>query len=91
MGEMVIKVEQFFAELSVVLFNAGIRNYIIAGGETSGVVAQRLGIEGFLIGPQIDPGVPWVRAVNRNIHLALKSGNFGSVDFFRKAQGFLHA
>ena len=85
------EVEHFFAELSVALYNAGIRNYIIAGGETSGAVAQRLGIEAFLIGPQIDPGVPWVRAVNKDIHLALKSGNFGSVDFFRKAQGSLYA
>ncbi|MDC7230648.1 MAG: four-carbon acid sugar kinase family protein [Sphaerochaetaceae bacterium] len=85
------EVERFFAQLSIALYDIGIRNYIIAGGETSGVVAKRLGIEGFLIGPQIDPGVPWVRAVNKEIHLALKSGNFGSVDFFKKAQDCLHA
>jgi len=42
------------------------------------------------IGPQIDPGVPWTavqseRWPGKPIHLALKSGNFGTVDFFVKA------
>lgn len=85
------EIECFFAELSTSLFEAGVRNFIIAGGETSGVVAQQLGIGAFLMGPQIDPGVPWVKAVGKDIYLALKSGNFGSIDFFRKAQEFFHA
>jgi hypothetical protein len=43
-----------------------------------------------IIGPQIDPGVPWtcVRpsvAPGRDVHVALKSGNFGGQDFFVKA------
>jgi uncharacterized protein YgbK (DUF1537 family) len=39
------------------------------------------------IGPQIDPGVPWTVSVGSEIEvaLALKSGNFGTPDFFRKA------
>jgi uncharacterized protein YgbK (DUF1537 family) len=40
------------------------------------------------IGAQIDPGVPWCHAVGpygRGLHLALKSGNFGAMDFFTRA------
>lgn len=80
------RVESFFGKISVELVASNVRNFIIAGGETSGVVAQNLGIEAFQIGPQIDPGVPWVKAVGEEVFLALKSGNFGSEDFFRKAQ-----
>jgi uncharacterized protein YgbK (DUF1537 family) len=36
------------------------------------------------IGPEIDPGVPAMRA-DENLVLALKSGNFGADDFFEKA------
>lgn len=80
------EIETFFAMLAPALLNIGIKNFITAGGETSGVVAQNLGIRAFLIGPQIDPGVPWVKALEKDIYLALKSGNFGSVEFFKKAQ-----
>ena len=35
---------------------------------------------------QIDPGVPWTESLDAPpIALALKSGNFGSADFFAKA------
>ena len=42
------------------------------------------------IGPQIDPGVPWCHAQSEvaardGLHLTLKSGNFGTDDFFTKA------
>ena len=57
----------------------------VAGGETSGACVQALGITQLRIGPQIDPGVPWCHAAARGLHLALKSGNFGKVDFFRRA------
>ena len=44
------------------------------------------------LGPQIDPGVPWtVTLGERPLALALKSGNFGSRDFFMKALGQLDA
>lgn len=79
-------IEHFFAELALALLQKGFQTFIIAGGETSGVVTQTLGIEAFVIGQQIDPGVPWVKDVNSEVYLALKSGNFGSIDFFKKAQ-----
>ncbi|MDA1258142.1 MAG: four-carbon acid sugar kinase family protein [Chloroflexi bacterium] len=69
-----------------VLVEAGVRRLVVAGGETSGAVVQELGVRGIRIGPQIDPGVPWtVTTSEPQIALALKSGNFGSEDFFLKA------
>ncbi|WP_139705559.1 3-oxo-tetronate kinase [Aeromonas hydrophila] len=83
-------VEQCFARLAVLLRAAGIDSFIIAGGETSSRVTQALGIAAFHIGPQIAPGVPWVRATDAPLSLALKSGNFGDETFFSRAQEFFH-
>ena len=79
-------IERLFGSLALELRNVGVRNFIVAGGETSGKIVQSLGISAFYIGPQIDPGVPWVKAVDQGLYLALKSGNFGADDFFSKAQ-----
>jgi uncharacterized protein YgbK (DUF1537 family) len=64
----------------------GVRQMIIAGGETSGAVIAALGVRNLDVGPEIEPGVPWL--VGRDeplIALALKSGNFGGSDFFLSA------
>lgn len=79
-------IEQVFAQLAVKLKSAGFTNFITAGGETSSIVVQQLGFSGFHIGKQIAPGVPWLKAVEEPIYLALKSGNFGKEDFFSFAQ-----
>ncbi len=79
-------IEGLFAYLALELYKAGVKNFISAGGETSGKIVQSLDIKAFFIGPQIDPGVPWVKAVGQDVYLALKSGNFGTDDFFMKAQ-----
>ncbi len=79
-------IEQFFAALSAKLQQANIERFIVAGGETSGIVTKSLNVQGFFIGPAIAPGVPWVRSINNNISLTLKSGNFGKEDFFQTAQ-----
>jgi uncharacterized protein YgbK (DUF1537 family) len=84
-------VERFFARLAVLLRGAGYDHFIIAGGETSSVVSQALMVKGFYIGPQIAPGVPWVRTLDRSLSLALKSGNFGDEAFFAKALSFIPA
>jgi len=81
-------VERTFGKLAKLLAEDGFDTFIVAGGETSGIVVQSLGVTGFHIGPQIAPGVPWVRAVDRPISLALKSGNFGKERFFFDAQHF---
>lgn len=81
-------VETFFSLLAIKLHTYGVRNFIVAGGETSGVVTQSLKVDSFHIGPQIAPGVPWVKAINQDLSLALKSGNFGDENFFTTAQGY---
>ena len=61
---------------------------VVAGGETSGAVVSALGIAALQIGPEIDPGVPWTLALDTDgniiLPMALKSGNFGAMDFFCK-------
>ncbi|MDU8924881.1 four-carbon acid sugar kinase family protein [Pasteurellaceae bacterium LIM206] len=79
-------IENTFARLADKLKAAGVINFITAGGETSSIIVQQLGITGFRIGKQIAPGVPWLNALNDNIFLALKSGNFGKENFFEFAQ-----
>jgi uncharacterized protein YgbK (DUF1537 family) len=68
------------------LIAMGVRKLVVAGGETSGAVVQALDVQSLRIGPQIDPGVPWTLANGAPpVALALKSGNFGTPDFFAKA------
>lgn len=84
------KIEDLFAETARLLVAGGVTRLVTAGGETSGAVVEGLGISALEIGPEIDPGVPAVRAIgDTSLVLALKSGNFGSEDFFEKALGIL--
>jgi uncharacterized protein YgbK (DUF1537 family) len=80
-------IEAAMAEIAEALVARGVRRLIVAGGETSGAVVQRLGISHLRIGEAIDPGVPWTYAEGSGpaLRLALKSGNFGAPDFFSKA------
>ncbi|MBD5803258.1 hypothetical protein AZOA_26940 [Azoarcus sp. Aa7] len=89
-----VLVENALAAIAQGLVAAGVGQLIVAGGETSGAVVKALGVSGLRIGPEIDPGVPWTVALTadrsgdrsaRPIALALKSGNFGTTDFFLKA------
>jgi len=78
-------IEAAMAAIAEGLVAQGVGRLVVAGGETSGAVVQRLGVTALRIGPEIDPGVPWTFAEPRGLHLALKSGNFGARDFFLKA------
>jgi uncharacterized protein YgbK (DUF1537 family) len=83
-------VERTIAAIARGLVERGVRQLVVAGGETSGACVQALGIAQMQIGPQIDPGVPWCHArtdvaQGTSVHIALKSGNFGGDDFFTKA------
>ena len=78
-------VERTLAAIAAGLVTRGVRRLVVAGGETSGACVQALGVRQLRIGPQIAPGVPWCHAAEPGLHLALKSGNFGQVDFFRRA------
>lgn len=80
-------IENMLASIAEGLVKLGVRQLLVAGGETSGACVHKLGIDQMQIGPQIDPGVPWCYAQGKYqvLHLALKSGNFGTDDFFTKA------
>ncbi|UUZ70144.1 four-carbon acid sugar kinase family protein [Polaromonas sp. P2-4] len=83
-------VERTVAAIARGLVERGVRQLVVAGGETSGACVQALNITQLQIGPQIDPGVPWCHAPSdaadaKGLHLTLKSGNFGTDDFFTKA------
>jgi len=76
-----------YTSAAIAAFEAGIRRFVVAGGETSGAVAQALGLSRLDIGAEIAPGVPWTfsRVRGEDIAITLKSGNFGDGDFFATA------
>ena len=80
-------VERTLAAIAKGLVALGVRQLIVAGGETSGACVQALGVTHMQIGPQIAPGVPWCHAPSEGapLHITLKSGNFGGNDFFTDA------
>jgi 3-dehydrotetronate 4-kinase len=79
-------IEGFFGALAAKLVEDGVTRIAVGGGETSGAVVGELGVDRFVIGPEIDPGVPALATKRpRPIRMALKSGNFGAPDFFAKA------
>jgi len=86
-------IEQAMADIAQGLVASGVRRLVVAGGETSGAVVDRLGIPGFLVGAEIAAGVPvFARRggaekgeTDRDMLLALKSGNFGGPEFFSDA------
>jgi 3-dehydrotetronate 4-kinase len=79
-------IETFFGALAARLVDDGVTRMVVGGGETSGAVVSELGVDRFVIGPEIDPGVPALATTRpRPIRMALKSGNFGAPDFFAKA------
>jgi 3-dehydrotetronate 4-kinase len=81
-------IEQALATLAAALVERGVRRLVVAGGETSGAVVDRLAIPAFLVGPEIAAGVPVLRTKGmkgREMVLALKSGNFGGAEFFSDA------
>jgi uncharacterized protein YgbK (DUF1537 family) len=86
-GELV---EHALSTIAREFVSQGVGQLVVAGGETSGVCVRALSIEQMQIGPQIDPGVPWCYASSPlspqdGMHITLKSGNFGSLDFFSKS------
>jgi uncharacterized protein YgbK (DUF1537 family) len=77
-------IESAMAALAEAMAARGVHRLIIAGGETSGAVVDRLGLKAFFIGEEIAPGVPALFSVGGRdrVGMALKSGNFGGPDFF---------
>ena len=78
--------ERAMAAIAQKLITRGVRQLVVAGGETSGAVVSALNVRALRIGHQIAPGVPWTVAEGDTaVALALKSGNFGAESFFRDA------
>jgi uncharacterized protein YgbK (DUF1537 family) len=80
-------IEGFMGALARALVARGVTRLVVAGGETSGAVVSALALPAFAIGPEIDPGVPALRA--GKLALTLKSGNFGRPTFFAHAAAVL--
>lgn len=70
------------------LVGLGIRQLIVAGGETSGAVVRRLGITTAHVGKEVSPGVPWLKTETEPaLSILLKSGNLGTPELFLDAWG----
>ena len=80
-------IEKSLAAVAAEVVQRGLsQRLIVAGGETSGAVVDALKIQAVEVLAAIDPGVPCLKSVgSQPLALALKSGNFGSLDFFNKA------
>ena len=79
-------IENVFGSIAAALADRGVRTFVVAGGETSGAVLQALGIRMLTFGDELDRGVPWTSSLDpAGFVFALKSGNFGTKDFFVKA------
>jgi uncharacterized protein YgbK (DUF1537 family) len=78
--------DELFGEAARLLVQHGVRRIVVGGGETSGAVVSALKLGALTIGAEIDIGVPaLISGGSDPVALALKSGNFGSKDFFAKA------
>ena len=60
-------VERTLAGVARGLVALGVRQLIVAGGETSGACVQALNVAQMQIGWQIDPGVPWCHAKTNGV------------------------
>lgn len=75
--------EDILGTLAVELHARGARRFMVAGGETSGAIVERLGIERLRIGAYEGPGI--ARATSEGpdpVAFSLKSGKLGPVDMF---------
>lgn len=84
-AEVSTRIELAMGRIALALEQLGVRRLIVAGGETSGAVAEALTLRSARIGPDISVGVPWLVAEDRGLAVAFKSGNFGGPSFFRDA------
>ncbi|MBB4685755.1 3-oxo-tetronate kinase [Amycolatopsis jiangsuensis] len=83
--EAAARTEEALSRIVEAAIASGVTQCVVAGGETSGAVVNRLGVHALRIGGLIAPGVCWaegVTAAGDRVALALKSGNFGTPDMF---------
>ncbi len=69
-----------------VVEQVGVNRLVIAGGETSAAVCNRLEVSGMQIWREIQPGLPSCLTLTASpLFLVLKSGSFGSAAFLEEA------
>lgn len=75
--------ESIMGRLAVALRDAGVRRFVVAGGETSGAVVEHLGIRRLRVGPYGGPGIGTATTEDDDPSaFCLKSGKLGPVDLF---------
>lgn len=81
------KIATAMADLTKAMLQAQpVAGLIVAGGETSSAICRRLELGALRVGRNIEPGVPLCHALaGFEIPIVLKSGNFGSEDFYGRA------
>jgi uncharacterized protein YgbK (DUF1537 family) len=73
-----------------VLGRNGGRRLVVAGGETSAAICERLRVAGMAVLDEIQPGVPaCVTLGPAPLLLVLKSGSFGAAEFIERAVEYL--
>ncbi|WP_249157468.1 3-oxo-tetronate kinase [Bradyrhizobium sp. KB893862 SZCCT0404] len=84
--------ESILGRLAVSLRRAGVRRFVVAGGETSGSIVDHLGIRRLRVGSYGGPGIGTaVTEEDDPVALCLKSGKLGPVDLFtRTLESMLH-
>jgi uncharacterized protein YgbK (DUF1537 family) len=75
--------EDILGGLAVALREKGVRRFLVAGGETSGAIVERLGIDRLRIGAYRGPGVAIATTEEaRPVAFCLKSGKLGPEGMF---------
>jgi 3-dehydrotetronate 4-kinase len=81
--EAAVVAETILGRLAVELRAQGVRRFLVAGGETSGVVVEKLGIRRLAVGSYRAPGIALAATLDADpLALCLKSGKLGDVDMF---------
>lgn len=79
-------IEESLSTIAEGLVGLGCRQLIVAGGETSGAVVSKLGINTAQVGKEVSPGVPWLKTeTDPGLSILLKSGNLGMPGLFLDA------
>lgn len=75
-----------------ILRQTGQNRMVVAGGETSDAICERLGVSGMQVWREIAPGLPSCLTLTDPAYLlVLKSGSFGRAEFFAQALEHLRA
>lgn len=78
--------EQILGDIAVAVHRAGVRRFVVAGGETSGAIVERLGIRRLDVGAYGGPGIGTATTDGADpCAFCLKSGKLGPVDLFARA------